>query len=74
MNTIYIGASNRHFGLSQFTIYRDRPESLIETLKPKIPSVERLFVSIDDFIEAEKDLHKPESLIYAAWKQAKEAK
>lgn len=74
MTTIYLGASNRWLGLSQYTIYKDKPEKLIETLKPKIPSAERLFVSIDEFVEAEKELEKPESLIYAAWKQSKGAR
>lgn len=71
MNTIYIGASNKSFGLHQFTIYKDRPVNLIEALKVKYPAVECLFVPVDDFADAEKDLHKPESLIYAASQKMK---
>lgn len=71
MNTIYIGASNRKLGLSQFTIYKTRPTKLIETLKANYPAVERLFVPVDKFAEVEKDLYKPESLIYAASQKMK---
>lgn len=74
MNTIYIGASNRKLGLSQYTIYKEKPTELIEMLKPKIPSVERLFISVEEFAEAEKDLRKPETLIYKAWAESKGAK
>ena len=71
MNTIYIGASNKKLGLHQFTIYKDRPVNLIEMLKAQYPAVECLFVSVDDFAEVEEDLHKPESLIYAASQKMK---
>lgn len=74
MNTIYIGASNRKLGLSQFTIYKEKPTELIEMLKPKMPSVERLFVLVENFAEVEKDLSKPETLIYKAWAESKGAK
>lgn len=74
MTTIYIGASNRRYGLSQYTIYKEKPESLIGTLKVKMPLIERLFVSIEEFAEVEKDLERPETLIYKAWKQTKEAR
>ena len=72
MNTIYIGSSNKKYGLTQYTIYKEKPTKLIETLKEKFPLIERLFVSVIDFPELEKDLQKPETIIYKAWKQTKE--
>lgn len=74
LNTIYIGASNRHYGLTQYTVYKERPEELIQTLKGKFPLIERLFVSVIDFVELDKDLKKPETVIYKAWKETKEGK
>ena len=74
MPVIYIGASNRHLGLSQYTIYTEKPVSLIEVLKNKIPLIERLFISVDKFAEMEQDLNKPETIIYKAWKQSKDVK
>lgn len=74
MNTIYIGANNKNYGLHQFTIYTERPEGLITILKKKMPLIGRLFVKVEDFAEAEKDLDKPETLIYKAWKETKEVK
>ena len=63
MKTIYIGASNNKLGLIQYTIYIEKPTLLIEKLQATIPEIGRLFVSIDEFIEVEKDIDKPESLI-----------
>lgn len=74
MPVIYIGASNRHLGLSQYTIYTEKPEGLIEVLKERVPLIERLFISVDKFSEMEQDLKKPETVIYKAWKQTKEAR
>ena len=74
MNTIYIGASNSKLGLTQYTIYKERPTELIATLKPKIKMVERLFVSVEEFAEKEKELEKTETPIYAAWKQSRRAR
>lgn len=74
MNTIYIGASNSKLGLTQYTIYKERPTEIIEALKPKIKMVERLFVSVEEFAEKEKELMKTETPIYAAWKQSRIAR
>lgn len=71
MNTIYIGASNRNLGLVQFALYKERPQSLIEMLKEKIPLIDKLFVDVTEFSDAEKDLSKPETLIYKAWRQSR---
>ena len=74
MPVLYIGASNRNLGLTQYTIYREKPVKLIETLKAKIPLIERLFVTAKELVQAENDLNKTETIIYKAWQQAKEAK
>ena len=74
MNYIYIGASNKNFGLVQNALYKDKPDKLIELLKTKFPLVENLFVPIEEFIEVEKELAKKESLIYKAFRQIKEVK
>ena len=66
MNTIYIGASNKKYGLQQNTIYKERPTNLIEALKPELPLIERLFVSVLEFAEKEKELSRPETLIHRA--------
>jgi len=73
MNTIYIGPSNHKLGLIQFTIYTERPTVLIDGYRAAIPSIDRLFVSVDEFLNVEKDLEKPETLIYAACKQVLQA-
>lgn len=74
MNTIYIGASNRKLGLTQYRLYKERPTELIETLKAKIPLIERLFISVEELRVAELELMRSETLTYKAWKQSKEAK
>lgn len=74
MAVIYVGASNKHLGLSQYTIYKEKPTALIETLKAKIPLIERLFILVEDLAEIEKELERPETIIYKAWEQAKEAR
>ena len=73
MNTIYIGPSNHKLGLIQFTIYTERPTALIDGYRAAIPSIDRLFVSVEEFSEVEGDLDKPETLIYAACKQVLQA-
>ena len=73
MKTIYIGASNHKLGLIQYTIYTEKPVLLIENLKATIPAIERLFVSIDEFIEVEKDIDKPETLIGQISEQVRKA-
>lgn len=74
MNYIYIGASNHKYGLVQNALYRDKPEKLIEMLKENFSLIENLFVPIDDFIDAEKELTKTASLIGKAFRQTKEGK
>lgn len=74
MNFIYVGASNHKYGLSQNALYRDKPEKLIELLKPNFSLIENLFVPIDEFIGAEKELAKSTSLLSKAFRQTKEAK
>ena len=73
MQCIYIGASNRNYGLQQYTIYTTKPEGLIETLKEKFPLIEKLFVTIEEFAKTDEELKKPETLIYKAYLQTKGA-
>lgn len=74
MNYIYIGASNHKYGLVQNALYRDRPAKLIEMLKTNFNLIENLFVPIDEFVDAEKELSKTSSLVAKAFRQVKEAK
>ena len=69
MNYIYVGSNNRKLGLVKYTIYTDKPQFLIDTLKTRYDLIENLFVPVRDFNNIEKELSKRESLISKASRQ-----
>ena len=69
MKTIYIGNSVVKEGLIKYTVYLDRPTDLIDRLKEKYSLIERLFISIDEFVEKQDEIEKKATLIDAARQQ-----
>lgn len=69
MKTIYIGDSVVKEGLIKYTVYLDRPTDLIDRLKEKYSLIERLFISIDEFVEKQDEIEKKATLIDAARQQ-----
>ena len=69
MNCIYIGDSIVKEGLIKYTVFIERPTILINKLKEKYPLIERLFLTIDEFVEKQGEIEKKGTLIDAARKQ-----
>ena len=69
MNCIYIGDSIVKEGLIKYTVFIERPTILINKLKEKYSLIERLFLTIDEFVEKQGEIEKKGTLIDAARKQ-----
>lgn len=67
-NVVYIGPNRLADGLKKFTVYRRRPNGIIEQASQKYEHISRLFVSVDDLNQAMADVAKkgtPRNLAYA---------
>lgn len=49
---IYIGPNKLADGLKQYTVYRGRPDELIEAAAKKYTNISRLFVAVDGLNDA----------------------
>ena len=72
MQMIYLGATRKikDIDLKNNRVYTEKPEAVIEKLKNAgLTLAEKLFVPVEDFLDAEIELKNPASPIGAACKQ-----
>ena len=55
---VYIGVNNLKRGLKTYTVYKSKPEDLIEGLKAEMPFVGRLFVPVEQLNKAMEEVKK----------------
>ena len=66
---VYVGPNHLKQGLKTYTIYKEKPQVLIDSLTEKYPNVSRLFVSVDDLGKAMGDVKTKGHPIYLAYKE-----
>ena len=66
---VYVGPNHLKQGLKTYTIYKEKPQVLIDSLTEKYPNIPRLFVSVDDLGKAMGDVKTKGHPIYLAYKE-----
>ncbi len=66
---VYVGPNNLKRTLKTYTIYKEKPQELIDSLKGDYPSISRLFVNVNDLGQAVADANTKGHPIYLAYKE-----
>ena len=72
MQKIYLGPSSRkfkNFDLKNLRVYSDNPTAIIAELEKLSPLAGKLFVPIENFLQAQEELKNPAAPISIAYKQ-----
>ncbi len=66
---VYVGPNNLKRALKTYTIYKEKPQALIDSLAGEYPNIARLFVSVDDLGHAMGDVKTKGNPLYLAYKE-----
>lgn len=66
---VYVGPNRLSKALKTYTIYKEMPQALIESLVGEYPNIARLFVSVDDLGQAMADVRAKGHPLYLSAKE-----
>ena len=66
---VYIGLNNLRKGLKTYTVYKAKPEALIDSLKAEIPFIGRLFVPVAQLNQAMESVKKKGTPLNLAYRE-----
>lgn len=66
---VYVGPNNLKRTLKTYTIYKEKPQELIDSLKGDYPSISRLFVNVDNLGQAMADVDTKGHPLYLAYRE-----
>lgn len=73
MQKIYLGPTTRkfkNFPLKNKRVYLEEPAEMIAEISKSVKLFDRLFVDVENYLQAEEELKNPASPISLAYKQA----